>query len=947
MKAFRLICAVLILAAPSSLAADAGTRDTVAALLRSRKTAQAQAEVKALASDLARQPDRAPAVVHALLDEGSVPAATAAAESLWHLALRQRLDDKLASIAGNLLDHPDPFVAAIAEWAIDAKVGQENNGQDIRWPRPDPPAWFEAWTELSPDFLLDADYARFAIVWGAHRDGRRLLSSLGKILERATGAASETRAAGARTRSRVARQLEAIRAIQDRLRQRLKAAPDDLTGQRRLWLAARHAARPIVLANPAIGFDRLLFLTRHAAHSHRNITGSQYPWVHKPGGNIWVKTGLHPRAPIRLVLNGQLGPGHVHGLDLGWDARRVVFAYARQPDWPPTWDTVRGNDVFKLRSDQEPTHLYEIRLDGSGLRQLTDDAYWSDFEPTWAPDGTVVFASDRSGRSSECGRFSADHTVINLYARSPEGRIWRLSDNKDIDRYPHCLDDGRIAYTRWEYQERHFFEVHALWAIRPDGTQADAVFNQHMRAPFGLRDARSVPHSRKLVAVATGHHTFAYGPVVLVDPRAGINNPQALLSITPRVKPQEGPMAGRAVPQGGVPDNGGLYQTPYALSERAVLAAYSYARPPSNTQGGQNARGFALYFIDAHGNKELIHRELLHSCAFPIPVQARPRPTPLPRIANPGAGVATGYVTDVYDGLHGVPRGAVKSLRILQRVGWPLDDEGGAMRWIPGNAWERRFGFLAWAPVRVLGTVPVESDGSAHFVLPPDTAVYFQALDERGMELRRMRSHISLQPGERRGCRGCHESQARAPAPANAPRALLREPSKPKPPPWGAETLLGYEWLVQPILDRHCVRCHGHEGPDGGLDFSGERAEDGFLVSFHTLFPNRKGGESGRPLVCVSNRFSGAEVSQPRQFGSPRSPFIQVLLDDKLHRKEVDLNDDEWESLVTWVDANAPYYDMFYNRRPSEGGPPRRDLVPQCPLPDAYQSYARQSTQAP
>ena len=61
----------------------------------------------------------------------------------------------------------------------------------------------------------------------------------------------------------------------------------------------------------------------------------------------------------------------------------------------------------------------------------------------------------------------------------------RLSDNKDIDRYPHSLDDGTIGYTRWEYQERHFFEVHSIWAVRPDGTMADAVFKQHLPAPYG------------------------------------------------------------------------------------------------------------------------------------------------------------------------------------------------------------------------------------------------------------------------------------------------------------------------------------------------------------------------------------------------------------------------------------------------------------------------------
>lgn len=861
--------------------------------------------------------------------------AMGAAERLLALAREKRLTDSQAAEAARLLKDPDPFVAALAEWAIATKVGIENSGQEARWPRPNPPQWFTHWAALNADFILDADYARHAVLWAIHRDGRKLLDSIGAILRRAEGAARE-----AGPSPTVAAQLDAIRSAQARLAERLKTAPDDLSGHRRLWLQARRAARPIVLANPALDFSRLLFVKCHPAHSHRNITGSQYPWCHKPGGDICVLDGFRPGAPARGVLSGQLGPGHVHGLDLWWDADRVVFGYARQPAWPPKHDAVHGDHAFLLRGSQEPTHIFEVRLDGTGLRQLTHDPYWSDFEPTYCADGSVVFASDRSGRSSECGRFSADHTVINLYALSPDGKtVRRLNDNKDIDRYPHSLDNGLIVYTRWDYQERHFFEIHSLWTLRPDGTQADALFKQHLPAPFGLRDARSVPGSQKLVAIATGHHTFAYGPVVVVDPRRGINTADAIELVTPGVKPQEGPQGGRPVAEGGVPDAGGLYQTPWALSEKAFLVSYSYGRPPSGTAGGDNEHGFALYLIDAHGNKELLHRDLLLSCSFPIPLRKRPRPPILGESAEPSAspwpdrrdGAATCYLTDVYQGLEAIPRGSVKGLRILQRVGWPLDAQVGAMRWIPGNAWEHQYGFWSWAPVRVIGTVRVEDDGSAAFRVPADAAVYFQALDERGMELRRMRSHVTFQPGEIRGCRGCHESRPHAPtAGTRAPLALLRDPETPTPPPWGAHKLLGYEWLVQPILDRHCVRCHGADDPKG-LILTAQRAPDGFLRSFHSLFPGRN--DKRKPLVAVSNRFSGAGISQPMEFGSRKSALIQVLLNDELHKKECKLGQDDWQALVTWVDANAPYYDTFYNRRPTGGGPPRRDIHVELPSP--------------
>lgn len=920
-------------------------------------------DLDGLATALATAKDQARArgVVRWMLDNPRPPAACAAAELLWRLAEKKALSDDLAAEAAGLLGHQDPFVRSLADWAIATRVEIDNKGQEIAWPRPDPPEWFRRWSERSPEAMVEADYARFAVLWGIHYDGRKMLDSVSAIQRRAGGAASEAlRSPSAETRAMVARQLERIAAVRGQLARLVNESPADLGGQRRLWLEARRAARPIALANPAADFGRLVFVKRHAAHTHRNITGSQYPWVHKPGGGIFVQDGIEPGSPVREVLAGRLGPGHVHGIDLWWDGDRVVFGYARQPKWPPAWDTMAGDHAFELRRDQEPTHLFEVRLDGSGLRQLTDHRTWNDFEPTYCPDGGVAFASDRSGRSSECGKFTADHTVINLYAVDADGRgLRRLSDNKDIDRYPHTLDSGLVAYTRWEYQERHFLEVHSIWTVRPDGTQSDALFKQHLGAPFGLRDTRSVPGSGKLVSIATGHHTFAYGPLVVIDPRAGMSSAEAIRVVTPHLKPEEGPLAGKAVEQGGLPDRGGLCQTPWALSDACFLVSFSYARPPSGTQGGTNASGFGVYLVDVHGNKELLHRDPVLSCAFPMPLAPRPRPPVVPALAkhesrpaqsgpesrSPAesmkekdglpAGQAVCYVADVHRGLEGMARGTVKRLRISQRVGWPLDEKIGAMRYIPGNAWEKRFGYWEWAPVRVLGEVPVEQDGSACFQVPGDTAVYFQALDENFMEVRRMRSHVTFQPGEVRGCTGCHETRPDAPAAApRLPLALQRPPRTPEPPPWGAERLLGYEWLVQPVFDRSCVRCHGPQKAEGGIDLSATPGADGFARSFHTLFAARGGGTKAQAaLVSVSDRFDGAGVTRPKQFGSHRSRLVTVLLDDDLHRREAKLARQDWQALVTWVDANAPYHDTFFNRRPADGGPPRRDVRIALPSP--------------
>jgi hypothetical protein len=406
----------------------------------------------------------------------------------------------------------------------------------------------------------------------------------------------------------------------------------------------------------------------------------------------------------------------------------------------------------------------------------------------------------------------------------------------------------------------------------------------------------------------------------VVDPHHGPNTTEGITIITPGVVPQEGPMAGRAVPEGGVLDRGGLYHTPWALNERCFLVSYAYARSNCSAPAGVDSNGFAIYLVDAYGNRELIHRDPLLSCTFPIPLRKRARPPVLTAQVSPPDGGALCYVTDVYDGVRDVERGTIKHLRISQHVGWPYDPQHGQQDYIPGNAGTRRIDFQSWSPVRVLGTVPVEEDGSAYFEVPPDTAVYFQALDQNHMEVVRMRSLVSLKSGEVRGCRGCHESQARTPhSMSRTPLAVMRAPSQPEPPPWGSNRLVGYEWLIQPIFDRRCVSCHSQEDPKGGVDLSSTRSSDGLLQSYRTLFGKLPGPKKSGPVwVACSDRFSDATVTKPKQFGSHKSRLVQVLLEDELHQRDARLTPVEWESLVTWIDANAPYHDAFRNKRPTK-----------------------------
>jgi hypothetical protein len=685
----------------------------------------------------------------------------------------------------------------------------------------------------------------------------------------------------------------------------VEASPDV---QKALYFRARWAMRRLALSNPLLNFDQLLLCKRFTQETYPDVCLNHMPWVSRPGGDVAVLTGWkgEGEAQVRTLIQGALGPGHVHGMDLWWDGTRVVFGYAKAKSDMPVRG-FPGRLGHRTRLSEEPTHIFGIGIDGQGLKQLTDDKLWSDLDPTYLPNGDIAFVSDRCSRSLECNQMPHDETSCNLYVMRPDGsNIRRLSVTKDGDYLPHALDDGTIAYTRWEYQERGLANIHSIWFVRPDGTGADALFRQHFNNPWALEDTRPIPNSKKLVAIACGHHTLAAGPMVVIDHHRGINEPTGINIVTPGVLPSEGGMSGIPVAEGGVAVHGGFYMHPWALSETTFLASYCYGRQTDPT-------GYAIYLIDVFGTMELLHRDPDISCFTPIPLRPRPRPPILPDLTDPTQKYAVCTLANVAQGVPGVDPKSIRYLRISEPVAWPYDREFGGQRYEPDAS------KVNWTPVRVLGTVPVEPDGSAYFRVPADTAVYFQILDENQMELRRMRSFISFQPGEQRGCTGCHESRAAAPSnqtPASS-TAMGREPSVPVPPPWG-DRPISFLRDIQPIFDKHCVSCHSGLKPAAGLDFS-----SGLTATYNRAFDTIL----DRRLVSRSPFHGDANITMPLAFGSHKSKLVAALRKGEKPGEMPrwnDLTSEERLRLVTWIDANAPYNDGFINKR---ADPPPYDLA--------------------
>lgn len=903
---------------------------------------------------------RGASAVEALVARGDITSALAAGDALiamvraaewsaYGLTRETRgFGDEVCAQAAALLDHPNPVVQAQAEWALALRVKRQ--GEMAKFLADMPEAafagrdWYVKWLARDRKLDLRDDYARQLAQMGRHLSLEGVRTAVGK-----TSALIEKMAADAGSRP-----VGAAEAAYGKALAAARAAADgsDLEEAHAAYLALREAARGVVMACradfPGEGF---VFFTNPAVPGGQwnvnvPVTGNTNP----PKGDIYAKRVVDPAARAEALLGDKLGAGSVRGLDLIWEGDKILFSFWSQPlgDFKP----------FGYRT--EHARIYEMDLKAGEPRRLTDAPGYNDIEPCFLPDGGYVFASDRSSFGNQCAGPILQNkrctTLFRLDPRRADAPV-AISNNKDFDRHPHVLNDGTISFLHWEYQERGLYHSHTLWRCRPDGSNMDALYKQHISEPMSMRDAQQAPGSEMCVATAQGHHNGHFGPIVLFNPSLGINNADAMWLVTPGVGPVEGglgPLPGQVVPEGGVESGGGYYINPFPMSDKAFLAGHDMA--------GDLAE-FSIYYVDVWGNRELLHKDDSMSCFQPYPLRKRERPPVVADMIDPKATFATAFVADVYRDLPGVAKGEIKYLRLSQSLMLPAPVYEGKdgwdynhMHYLPGDATARHFAYWAWSPSRTVGMVDVSPEGSAYFKVPAGTPVYLQALDADYTEVRRMRSSFTLQRGELRGCAGCHETRLEAVGNLKPlPSALLaRGPQTPVAPAWGDTTVLDYEEHIQPVIEKHCASCHDAAEPDGGLDLTGRKI-GGFAQAYRSMFglkpdaptpvnevdwhlvlnPDAKDGnflerkeahkaiiamqanEWPGMLIKISDRQSKAEITMPRQFGSGVSRLIRVLLDDPMHRKDVKdkMSGEEWLKLVTWVDYNAVYHGTVFDVR--------------------------------
>jgi hypothetical protein len=628
-----------------------------------------------------------------------------------------------------------------------------------------------------------------------------------------------------------------------------------------------------------------------------HMSDQYYGWWSRPGGGLYVLEDFKSDEPKLRCLTPDFPPGSVLRPDLSYDGTKVLFAYAKH--YPGLKD-----QPDKLNKDNVPEdafyHLYEMNLDGTGLQRLTHGKY-DDFDGRYLPDGRIVFLSTRRGSSIQCGPASAAASadgqspdcyvrcgggperpvaVYTLHVISADGsHLEPISPFENFEWTPSVDQDGRILYARWDYVDRYNMPYMSLWSTMPDGTGARAVFGNFTTDPHCIFEARSIPGSGRLIFTASGHHAFTGGSLVLLDPNRASDGEAAMTRLTPEVVFPEAE---------GWPQT--YFADPYPLSENHYLVAWSASplppgtpRPQWGMPGPPNDLG--LYLFDTFGNLQLIYRDPAISSMDPLPVRPRPKP---PRISSPVdlAGRQEGrmLVADVYQGLPSIPRGTIRELRL---VGIPAKTHPtmnypaiGITRDDPGKF--------------VLGTVPVEEDGSAYFHVPSGVGFFLQALDSEGRTVQTMRSATYVQPGQTYTCVGCHEP--RNTSPGNfATAAVRREASKIAPGPEGSWPL-DFRSLVGPVLEKQCVACHKPGTEGAAFDLTPEKAYDS-MVGY------------GKPSLAehVRARYSAGR-SVAGACASTVSPLVKLL---KEGHYDVKLDRDEWLRLYTWMDTYAQRQGSF------------------------------------
>ncbi len=623
--------------------------------------------------------------------------------------------------------------------------------------------------------------------------------------------------------------------------------------------------REALLANPLLDFDRILLIKRGAKNLGlpQNWEGNQSI---KPG-NFDNEIAIVSSFRSEPLLKPLFRPGEnrfVGDLKLHYDADRLMLSMR---------NSVNG-----------PYRVYEIGIDGSGLRAIhqIDEPDVHNYDATYLPSGKILFMSTAPFTGVPCVT-GASH-VANIFLLDPESEnIRRLTFEQEHDWCPTVLNDGRVLYQRWEYSDLPHFVSRLLFHMNPDGMGQMEYYGSNSYWPNSTFYAKPVPnHPTRFVGIVGGHHGVPrMGELVLFDVAKGRKEADGVVQRIPGYGKKVEPVVKDELVNASWPK----FLHPYPLSDKYFIVS---AKMDAVSDWG-------VYLVDVFDNMLPIVSARGYAMLEPIPLRKTKRQPVIPDRVDPSRKDAMVFMQNIYsgEGLKGTPRGTVRQLR-LYTYHFSYHNMGGQVNKVGVDG--------PWDIKRVMGTVPVEPDGSAYFRIPANTPISVQPLDAEGKAIQWMRSWLTGMPGETVSCVGCHDKQNSTPGP-QAATAIRRAPSEIKP--WyGPVRGFSFAREVQPVLTRYCVACH--DGVKRGMpDFR--------TLPSVNLDITEKGyrlGSTFPPAYLELRRFLRPATQEPDihmplpyEFHADTAKLVQLL---RKGHYGVKLDAESWDRIVTWIDLNAP-----------------------------------------
>ncbi|HYW80688.1 MAG TPA: hypothetical protein VE890_14000, partial [Thermoguttaceae bacterium] len=403
-----------------------------------------------------------------------------------------------------------------------------------------------------------------------------------------------------------------------------------------LYEEAARARRQIRLASVRSAWPQIVFTKNHTIYPSffaytEGQSDAQHERHFRPGTSLCMLAWEDGEPVVRTLLDDE--GGRMRDPDVSYDAKRILFAWKK--------------------SDREDDyHLYEMEIDSGDVRQLTDGLGFVDFEGVYLPDGNLLFSSSRCVQTVDCWWTE----VSNLYTCDADGNyLRRLGFDQVHTVSPKVTDDGTIIYTRWDYNDRGQVYPQGLFQMNPDGTAQTEYYGNNSWFPTTLTHARQIPGTKKLVAVAHGHHTPQTGELIIIDITKGRQEASGAQLIAP-IRETE------AVRVDGYGQQGDLFTYPYPLNEHEFVLGYN----PFGRKDGRQ-REFGIYYMRDDARRELLVYDPTISCSHPIPVVPRETPHLRPSVVDYRQKQGMFVMQDIYlgPGLKDIPRGTIKKMRVV------------------------------------------------------------------------------------------------------------------------------------------------------------------------------------------------------------------------------------------------------------------------------------------